>query len=69
MLIQLRKDAGVTQVELAARLATTQAFISKYEVGGRRIDLAEFVEISRALGTEPSNFIQKYEVALKKQLG
>jgi transcriptional regulator with XRE-family HTH domain len=69
MLVQLRKEAGLTQVELAVRLSTTQAFVSKYEMGGRRIDLPEFVEIAGALGVEPQEFLIQYQKAVANQLG
>jgi|APMI01.1.fsa_nt_gi transcriptional regulator with XRE-family HTH domain len=52
-LIAAREEAGLTQVELAARLGTTQSFISKCERGERRIDVVEFVEFVTAMGAEP----------------
>lgn len=30
-----------------------QSFVSKYESGERRLDVAEFVRIARALGADP----------------
>jgi transcriptional regulator with XRE-family HTH domain len=44
-LIQARKDAGITQVELAARIGQRQTFVSKYELGERRLDVAEYTRI------------------------
>lgn len=41
LLRQLRKQAGLTQEELARRLSSTQSFISKCESGERRIDIVE----------------------------
>ena len=52
-LVAVRKDAGVTQVELAARLGKPQQFVSKYERGDRRVDLVEFVAVCRALRVDP----------------
>ena len=52
-LVAVRKDAGVTQVELAARLGKPQQFISKIENGDRRVDLIEFVAVCRALRVDP----------------
>lgn len=52
-LVQARKDAGLTQVELAERLGQRQTFVSKYELGERRLDVAEFIEISKAIGADP----------------
>jgi transcriptional regulator with XRE-family HTH domain len=52
-LIALRKSAGVTQVELARRLGKPQQFVSRYELGIRRIDVVEFWAIAKALDVEP----------------
>lgn len=45
--------AGVTQVELAARLGRPQPFISFVERGERRVDVIEFYAIMKALGADP----------------
>lgn len=52
-LVAVRKDAGVTQIELAERLGKPQQFVSKYERGDRRVDLIEFVAVCRALRVDP----------------
>jgi transcriptional regulator with XRE-family HTH domain len=47
MLRQLRiarKEAGMTQVEVARALGRTQAFVSKCELGERRIDPLDLQE-------------------------
>jgi len=49
----LRKEAGVTQDELATRLSKPQSFVSSYERGQRRVDLLEFIAIVRALKGDP----------------
>ncbi len=48
-----RREAGITQGELAARLQRPQSFVSKYESGERRLDVVEFVEIAQAIGCDP----------------
>lgn len=53
LLVQARKDAGITQVELGKRLGRRQTFVSKFELGERRLDVAEFVVVSRAIGVNP----------------
>lgn len=55
VLVALRKETGVTQVELAERLGKPQQFISKIEKGDRRVDLAEFVAICRVLRVDPKD--------------
>lgn len=49
----LRRRAGVTQAELGRRLGTSQVFVARCESGSRRVDVAEFAEIARALGVDP----------------
>jgi transcriptional regulator with XRE-family HTH domain len=54
MLVEARTRAGVTQVELAARLGRPQPFISFVERGERRVDVIEFYAIMRRWGPTPS---------------
>lgn len=60
-LIQARKDAGITQVELAARIGRRQTFVSKYETEERRLDVAEYIAIARAIGAEPYDLMRQAE--------
>ena len=41
------------------RLKRSQSFIAKIEVGERRIDVVEFIEIARALGREPADLLAR----------
>lgn len=52
-LIAARKEAGLTQAELASRLGKLQSYVTKYEREERRIDVIEFIMIARALGLPP----------------
>lgn len=61
LLVQARKDAGVTQVELGKRIGQRQTFVSKLELGERRLDAAEFIQISRAIGIDPYALMQNAE--------
>lgn len=61
LLAQARKDAGVTQEQLGRRIGQRQTFISKVELGERRLDVAEFVEIARAVGVEPFELLRRAE--------
>jgi transcriptional regulator with XRE-family HTH domain len=60
-LIQARKDAGITQVELAARIGRRQTFVSKYETEERRLDVAEYIAIAKAIGAEPYELMRMAE--------
>lgn len=52
---QARQAAGMTQVELAARLGKRQAYVSRCELGERRLDVIELLEWADALG-QPLDF-------------
>ena len=51
LLRQLRRDAGLTQAEVAHRLDVAQSFVSKYESGERRLDVIELRHVAVAIGT------------------
>jgi len=53
LMTQARKKAGLTQQALAKRLGRPQSFVAKYEGGERRLDVIEFVTVTRAIGTDP----------------
>jgi transcriptional regulator with XRE-family HTH domain len=59
LLIAARRRVKLRQVDLAARLSRPQSYVSKIESGERRVDLVEFLEISRALGIDPVKFVAK----------
>ena len=52
-LVELRKEAGLTQRDLAAKLEVPRATIGRIEVGERRVDVAEFHTILEILGVDP----------------
>jgi transcriptional regulator with XRE-family HTH domain len=58
LLVEVRKNAGVTQEQVAERLNRHQSFVSKYENGERRVDLIEFLEIAEAIGFDPVSFMK-----------
>jgi transcriptional regulator with XRE-family HTH domain len=58
VLLQVRREAGVTQVELAARLKRDQTFISKYEKGERMLDVIEVRKVCNALGMPLEKFVR-----------
>jgi transcriptional regulator with XRE-family HTH domain len=64
LLRQARKDAGVTQVELATRLGVEQSLISKVERCERRLDIAELLSFCNALGVSLTQFVATFEAAI-----
>jgi len=53
----MRVQVGVTQETLAERLGKPQSFVSKTERCERRLDVAEFIDWSLALGLEPEEML------------
>lgn len=51
--MELRKQAGLSQRQLAASLGREQNFVARVEQGQRRLDLVEWVQICRALKVDP----------------
>lgn len=46
LLRQARKEAGLTQVDVATALGKTQSYVAKCESGERRIDVVELSEFA-----------------------
>lgn len=60
LMVAARKQAGLTQHELARRLKRPQSFVAKYEGGERRMDVVEFVAIARAIGADPVKLLRDF---------
>ena len=56
-LAEARRQAGLSQYDLADRLGADQSFISKYESGRRRLDVIEFLRIMQAIGSDYREFL------------
>lgn len=64
---QLRLQLGVTQVELSKRLGKPQQYVSRCEVGERRLDVLELMEWCEALGADVNAFLVDLRHALNNQ--
>lgn len=53
VLAAARSRAGLTQRQVAVRLAKPQSFVSSYERGQRRVDVLELIAIVDALRQDP----------------
>lgn len=62
-LIDTRKQAGLSQEDLAGRLKCHQSLIARIESGERRIDVIELVVLCRALGTKPESILMLTDAA------
>ena len=45
--------AGMTQRDVGRALKRYQSFVSHYEIGDRRLDMIELIEICDVFGTDP----------------
>lgn len=58
----LRREAGLTQVQVAAKLGVPQSFVSKYEAAERRIDVIELHHVAQALGVSLAEVVERLEL-------
>ena len=56
-LLQARKDAGLTQVEVSRRMGKPHSFLSKCELGERRVDFVELQQLAKIYRKELSFFM------------
>jgi transcriptional regulator with XRE-family HTH domain len=60
LLSDVRKKAGLSQAQLAKRLAKPQSFVSKFERGERRLDVIEFKSVAEALGLDALRLLRRF---------
>jgi transcriptional regulator with XRE-family HTH domain len=56
-----RRASGISQQELARRLGKPQSYVSKAEMGERRLDVVEFLHFMRAIAGEPHALLREIE--------
>ncbi len=61
LLRAIRRERGVTQVQLAERLEVPQSRVSKYENGDLRLDLVEVEAVCEALGTSLRSLVRRWD--------
>lgn len=61
LLRRIRLDANLTQKQLADLLGITQARVSKYEQGERRLDMLELKKVCDAIGVSLTEFARQFE--------
>lgn len=54
-----RREAGLTQAEVAERLGKPQSFVAKCEAGDRRIDVIELLWFARLYGKPLDWFVEE----------
>lgn len=58
-LVEVRTKAGVTQRELARRLSRAHSYVSRIELGDRRLDIPEFIQWCEVLGADPVDLMRR----------
>lgn len=56
-LVAIRKEAGLSQAQLAMRLGKPPSFVAKYELGERRLDVVELMVILKCIGEQPDRIV------------
>jgi transcriptional regulator with XRE-family HTH domain len=65
LLLRVRIEAKLTQAQLAKMLGVTQARVSKYEQGERRIDMLELKAVCDAISLPLTEFARRFEEACR----
>jgi transcriptional regulator with XRE-family HTH domain len=61
LLRQLRVEAKLRQVDMAAKLDEPQSYVSRYESGEQRLDLIELRRICNVLGMSLAELVERFE--------
>ncbi len=66
MLRTWRLAAGLSQREVGEKLGKPHSFVHKSEIGERRVDPLEFIELCHALGRDPAQSLRILDKNRKK---
>jgi transcriptional regulator with XRE-family HTH domain len=61
LLVKYRHDSSLNQTQLAEKLGKPQSFVSKYEIGERRLDFIEVLELAEILQFDIGNLADLLE--------
>jgi transcriptional regulator with XRE-family HTH domain len=61
LLVAKREAVGLTQAEMAKRLGEYQSFVARLESGQRRVDIVEYLTISKVLNFDPLKALAKID--------
>lgn len=68
VLVEARKQAGMTQAQLAAAVGKDQSFISIIEGSQRRVDVLEFCALAWAMDRDPVEMMRQVVERLPRDL-
>lgn len=69
LLKRMRNEAGLSQEQLAAKLKRPRTYVTKCELGERRLDVLEWLEYCRACGAEPADFLKRIDGKRQRRSG
>lgn len=69
VLVEARRQSGLTQAQLAAKVGKDQTFVSLIERSQRRVDVLEFVALASAMGADPMKLLTEAVRRLPKNVG
>lgn len=58
LIVDKRREAGMSQADLAEALDRYQSVVAAIESGGRRIDVVEFLELAEVIGFDPHEVLR-----------
>lgn len=62
-IVNIRQSRNMSQRQFAESLGYRQTFISKIELGTRRLDVVEFIVLARAMNADPVKLLKIVEEA------
>lgn len=65
---ELRENRSFTQKDLADKIGCDQTFISKTEIGERRLDVIELMKICTVLNISTVDFLTELEIRIKTKI-
>ena len=68
-LVAMRKTSRMTQRELAEKLGRERSFVSRIELGERRLDVVEFYWVCEACGQDPKKVAAALLVEFERMEG
>jgi len=63
---EARQEAEITQEMLAKRLGWRQGDVSKVEIGERRLDIVELIQVAREVGFDPCDLVRAVDKAVPR---